>query len=66
MTQLDRVEQKIDKVTEKLDGHLERISKAETSIMWIQGHLKLTTTIVITIVSAIVIALLNGEIKWLP
>lgn len=34
----------------KLDDHLERISKAEESILWIKGHIKVLTSIGVAII----------------
>ena len=54
-----RLERKMDegftRVEDKLDGHLERLSKAEVAIEWLKGHVKITTTIVLTALSSIVV-----------
>jgi hypothetical protein len=54
---LDRIESKIDKmdrrINSKLDNHLGRISTLEESVVWIKGHVKITITIGITVVAAL-------------
>lgn len=49
----EHLDDRLDKLEGKLDNHLERISKAETSIDWIRGHLKVSLTIAITIVTGL-------------
>lgn len=39
--QLSRIEAKLDTIAHKLDNHLERITRAETSIGWIRWGLSL-------------------------
>lgn len=48
MKQLDRIENKVDEMDRKLDDHLERLSKAESSIEWLKGHVKITVTLIMT------------------
>ena len=38
----------------KLDNHLERISKAEESITWIKGHIKVVTTLGVAAILSLV------------
>ena len=45
----EHMDARFDKVEGKLDNHLDRLSKAEEAIMWMRGHLKVTTMIVISI-----------------
>lgn len=52
-TRFDRLEARFDQHEEKLDNHLERLSKAEEAIVWLRGHVKLVTTIGITIVGTL-------------
>lgn len=56
----DRIEEKIDRIDEKLDSHLDRLSKAEEAIVWMKGHIKLVTTIGITVVGLLITALIKG------
>lgn len=44
---LKRIENKLDKMNNKLDNHLERIAKAE---VWINGH----TTVIAFVVTALI------------
>lgn len=39
------LDNRIDRLEEKLDDHLSRISKAETSIEWLRGHVKYSVSI---------------------
>ncbi len=43
----DRIHAKLDAIDTKLDSHLDRIGKAETSIEWIRGHITIGLTIAI-------------------
>lgn len=45
----EHMDSRFDKVEDKLDNHLNRISKAEEAIIWMKGHLNITTMIVISI-----------------
>jgi hypothetical protein len=42
------LDKRFDRLEEKLDDHLGRISKAETEIHWIKGASKLALTLVIS------------------
>lgn len=55
----DFIDVRLEQLETKLDNHLERIAKAETAIEWMRGHLKITTTVFITIATAAVLAALN-------
>ncbi len=44
-------------LSEKVDNHLERISKAETSIEWIRGHLRISVTLLISALTGVTAAL---------
>ena len=46
--QLDRIERKVMEMDQKLDTHLERLSKAETSIEWLKGSVKIAITMMLT------------------
>ena len=46
----DRIHGKLESIEDKLDDHLERLSKAENSIEWLKMHLKGMTTIGLTII----------------
>ena len=50
----DRLDHKIDKMDEKLDLHLERLTRAEESIVFIKGHLKFSLSLAIAIVGSLV------------
>lgn len=53
----EHLDSRLDKLEYKLDDHLERISKAETSIEWIRGHLKFSLTIALSAVTGMAGAL---------
>jgi tetrahydromethanopterin S-methyltransferase subunit G len=53
---LTRIENKLDKIETKLDNHLERLSKAETSLEFVRGHLKISTAIFISVVGVIAVS----------
>ena len=47
MRQMDRIEDKLAKIDDKLDLHLERLSKAESSVEWLKGSVKITITVIL-------------------
>lgn len=55
----DRVEVKLDKVIQRLDTHLERLTRAEESIIFIKGHLKFTLSLAIAIIGSLAGYLIN-------
>jgi hypothetical protein len=59
----DHLDGRLDKLEDKLDNHLERISKAETSIEWIRGHLKISISIMLGALSFLTAALYNYVIR---
>lgn len=42
----DRVDERLSRVEDKLDDHLQRLSTAEASIEWLKGNAKLSITII--------------------
>jgi hypothetical protein len=60
---LDRLEDKQDNLADKMDGHLERISKAEESIEWIRGHLRIGTSLVIAAITGMAGAIYHYILK---
>ena len=55
----NHLDSRLDRIEDKLDNHLGRISKAEEAIMWMKGHLKIATTFFLTIVSGLAAAYLK-------
>jgi hypothetical protein len=54
MSQLDSIEKKLDSLSDKIDNHLERLAKLETSVSWLRKHVNTVTgvgvsTILLTI-----------------
>lgn len=45
----DNVDKRLERVEEKLDDHLSRLSTAEASIEWLRGHAKLSITIILSV-----------------
>jgi hypothetical protein len=52
----DKIHNSLDKMDEKLDNHLERISKSETDITWIRGHINIVTALAVTLLSGLAVA----------
>lgn len=48
-----RIEEQLNKVDVKLDSHLERIAKAEVSISWLRGAVKIGASILLAAVSSL-------------
>lgn len=47
---------RFDRVEDKIDNHLERISKAEEAIVWMRGHIKIVVTMLIGVLGSLVAA----------
>ena len=52
----DKVDQKLDIIDNKLDDHLQRLTAAETAILFIKGHLKISLSVAIAIIGTLVVA----------
>lgn len=55
----NHVDSRFDRVENKIDNHLERLSKAEESIIWIRGHLKISTSLFMAVVLAAILTYFN-------
>lgn len=56
----DTVESKILNLENKIDNHLERVSRNEEAIRWLKGHVKIVTILATGIVVAIIPLIING------
>ena len=56
----DKMDKGFERVEDKLDNHLSRLSKAEEAIVWMRGHLKISTTIVMSVI----VAAITAYFKW--
>jgi len=56
---IERMDARLDRIEQKLDNHLERVSKAETSIQWLQGHVKIATTVFISALGGMALVLIK-------
>lgn len=56
----DRIHNKLDHIDHKLDDHLQRLSKAESAIQYIQRHLTTSTFIFLGVVGFIATAWANS------
>jgi len=45
------IDTRLDRIEDKLDGHLDRIAKTEADLSWVRGHIKIVTTVAIAIVT---------------
>lgn len=52
--EFNKLHARFDKLDDKIDNHLERISKAEEAIEWLRGHVKITTAIVLAVIGAVI------------
>ncbi len=55
--QLDRIEQKLDKLHDRLDGDAQRISKLESSAGWV----KLSITMILSVIGGLVMKLFEAS-----
>jgi len=51
--------ERLEKIEEKLDSHLERVSKLEKDVEWLRGHLTIATSIFLGILGFLGVALYN-------
>lgn len=55
----DALDSRFERVEAKLDNHLERLSKAEASIEWLRGNVKIVTTIILATAGFFAVAFFN-------
>ena len=58
--EFNRIHKKLDTIETKIDGHLERLSRAETAIGFIRTHLSISTFIFLGVVGFIARAWANS------
>jgi hypothetical protein len=58
-SRFDGLDRKLERVEAKLDNHLERLSRAEASIEWLKGNVRIVTTIILTVAGFLAAALFN-------
>ncbi len=60
MDKLDDIKTSLSRIEDKLDSHLERISRAEESIVWLKGHVKLVTALGLAIAGTLISIFFKG------
>lgn len=55
----DNLDNKFERIESKLDNHLERLSRAEASIEWLRGNVKVVTTIILATAGFFAVAFFN-------
>jgi len=55
----EHLDSRLDKLEDKLDVHIERISKAETSIEFLKGHAKISIMLILSALGALASSLYN-------
>lgn len=63
MDKLDKIDARLDRIETKLDNHLERVSRAEESIRWLQGHVKFTVSAAVAAIGALLTYLATHVMK---
>lgn len=56
----DGLDNRLDRVEAKLDDHLARLSRAESSVEWLRGHARIVTTIILAVAGFIASMWANG------
>jgi hypothetical protein len=41
----EHLDARLDRIENKLDSHLDRISKSEEAIVWLKGHVRVVTAV---------------------
>lgn len=57
----EEMTERFDRLEEKLDKHSELTTKHETDISWIKGTIKMSSSIIITIIGAIISLFFKGN-----
>lgn len=60
---VQRIEHRIDRLEEKLDKYLELMHHQEADIKWVKGYIKLSLSLIVTIITGLVSTLINYIIK---
>lgn len=47
------IDNRLDKLEDKLDNHLERITKVESEVQWLRGSIKYSLTALLTVFGSI-------------
>lgn len=58
--ELDKIDNRLQRIEDKLDNHLERVSRLEESRDGLNGHIKLIYSIVLAAVAALVSQFIGG------
>lgn len=53
-TRLDKLDSKLERMEDKQDKHLERITAAEVSINWLRGSVKVGVTVLLAVVTGLI------------
>lgn len=54
------IEGRFDKLDNKLDDHLGRISKTEADVHWLKGHVKISVSIGLVLLTGAITYIING------
>ena len=61
-TKLDAIHVDVKELRSDVKDHIGRISRAEADISWLRGHVKLVTTIGITILGSLILYFLTAQV----
>lgn len=56
---IEELNDRLVRIEDKLDTHLQRVTQAEKDIEWLRGHVKMATTIFLAVLGAIGTYLIN-------
>jgi len=56
---LEKLEQRFDKLDEKLDEHVERVAKLETDVSWLSGSLKTSLGFILSLTVGLITTFLR-------
>lgn len=60
MDKLEEIRHILGRIEDKLDSHLERISKAEEAVEWLKGHVKLVTALGLALAGTLISIFFKG------
>lgn len=56
---MDDIKERLGRIEEKLDAHLDRVTRVEKDVEWLRGHLTIATSIFLGVIGFLGVALYN-------
>lgn len=56
-----QINNKLDRISDKLDNHLERIAVVESDVNWLKGHVKVSISSLLAVVTGAILYWITGR-----